>query len=368
VATVWILGAGASRAEHSAMPLVNDFMKIAFNLGRFNNPGGRRLLASIRANLGYTEEQLRTCTNVEELLTFAACDVSWLGLNDPKDENLARWGSGQLVRSLDCLIANVLFQAQQHVFAKKKMLHEGLVARMRSGDSVISYNYDLVIDHALWKACKTSAADYGIQFQYSLDGADLGHSTLEAYEHEPSRGISLLKLHGSLNWLHLTRHDILERGKQFRSLKDSIIYLRDGSRVSLSPRVFGKPFIISCSVEGKPGLPFVELSPVIVPPTFDKNAVWKLRGGAVRGLWSRARAALQGSKRVVIIGHSLRDADYQTRWLLRIALAMNNLKPTIAIVNPCDSDRARLRQFLESLGTVVEYTGLERYLSEEQSA
>lgn len=227
---------------------------------------------------------------------------------------------------------------------------------------------DLVIDHALWKAGKASVADYGIQFQYSLDGVDWGHSTLEAYEHEPSRGISLLKLHGSLNWLYLTRHDILEKGEQFGLLENSIIYLRDGSRVSLSARVFGKPFIISCSVEGKPGLPFVELSPVIVPPTFDKNAVWKLRGGAIRGLWSRARAALQGCKRVVIIGHSLRDADYQTRWLLRIALAMNNLQPTIAIVNPCDSDRARLRQFLESLGTVVEYTGLERYLSEEQSA
>jgi SIR2-like domain len=370
VATVWILGAGASRAEHSAMPLVNDFMKIAFNLGRFNNPGGKMVLASIRDNLGYTEEQLRTCTNVEELLTFAACDVSWLDLTDPTAENgglLARWVSTKLPETLEYLIASVLFQVQQEVFAKKETLHDALVKLMRTGDSVVSYNYDLVVDHALWKAGKASSADYGLQFQYSVDGAERDYSTLEAYQHEQSRGISLLKLHGSLNWLHIKHHHILERKDPFRALQDSVLYLRDGFEISLIQRQFGKTFILSCPSEWKADPGLVELTPVIIPPTFEKADAWKIRGGAIRELWSRALEAIQKCDRMVIIGHSLRDTDYQTRWLLRAALAKNAGRPKIAIVNKCDADRIRLHQFFESFGTVEEYPALEEYISEEQS-
>lgn len=38
-------------------------------------------------------------------------------------------------------------------------------------------------------------------------------------------------------------------------------------------------------------------------------------------LWPKAKEALEKCGRVVIIGLSLREADYQTRWLLRTALA-----------------------------------------------
>jgi hypothetical protein len=97
---------------------------------------------------------------------------------------------------------------------------------------------------------------------------------------------------------------------------------------------------------------YLELVPVIVPPTFDKAEVWRARGGILRRLWSQAKAALAACERVVLIGHSLREADYQTRWLFRASLAQRAPRPEIAIVNPSPEDRRRLHAFFESLGSV----------------
>lgn len=369
--TVWILGAGASRAEHREMPLVDDFMKTASDLGRFDGPRGQRLLNSIRADFGYSKEQVLGQVSIEELLTLAACNASWLSLqNSPAQdsESMSRhWASFSMPNSLEYLIAGVLFHFQQEVFAKSEMLHDSLVSLMQGGDAVISYNYDLLIDRALWKAGKASSADYAVPFKRSLDAAHGGSSTLEEYEAETSRGVSLLKLHGSLNWLCLKHHDVLEPTEQFQSLKDSVFYLRDAFRIGVGSRFFWGRFNVRCAAEQETGLSFVELTPVIVAPNFDKRDAWSIRGGAIRRLWELAQKALQDCTRVVIIGHSLRDADYQTRWLLRTALVANDQRPTICIVNPNEKDRAQLRQFFGSLGSAAEFATIEQYLKGEQA-
>ena len=80
-------------------------------------------------------------------------------------------------------------------------------------------------------------------------------------------------------------------------------------------------------------------------------------------LWPKAQKALQGCDRVVIIGLSLREADYRTRWLLRTALTSGRPRDVeIAIVNKGGDDRNRLRGFFLDLGKVVLYESVDEFL------
>ena len=81
-------------------------------------------------------------------------------------------------------------------------------------------------------------------------------------------------------------------------------------------------------------------------------------------LWSRALTALQACERVVVIGLSLRQADYQTRWLLRTSLTVGRPRDVeIDIVNPSPEDRDRLRRFFLDLGRVVLYETVDKFLA-----
>jgi hypothetical protein len=81
-------------------------------------------------------------------------------------------------------------------------------------------------------------------------------------------------------------------------------------------------------------------------------------------LWLKAQVALQGCDRAVIIGLSLREADYQTRWLLRSALTAARPRDVeIDIVNTSSADRERLRRFFLDLGKVVPYESVDKFLS-----
>ena len=73
--TVWIFGAGASKAAYCGMPLVKDIMEEALQRMRFSGSQGKRLLDFIRETYGYEDPK---DVNVEELLTFSWCDVSHL--------------------------------------------------------------------------------------------------------------------------------------------------------------------------------------------------------------------------------------------------------------------------------------------------
>ena len=62
--TVWILGAGASKAAYCGMPLVKDFMEEALHRLRLSRNQGSRLLNFIHETYGYEEPK---DVNVEEL-------------------------------------------------------------------------------------------------------------------------------------------------------------------------------------------------------------------------------------------------------------------------------------------------------------
>ncbi len=363
--TVWIFGAGASKAAYCGMPLVKNFMEEAFHRLRLSGNQGSRLLDFIRGAYGYEEPR---DVNVEELLTFAWCDVSHLDsqgdsvVQDPEE-------SGRLYRALDtlrkveALIVAVLFQAQRECIQIGDRVHDSLADRVdKAQDTVISYNYDLLVDHALWKVQKASSDDYGVAFNDAVDGSS-GPSVREAYRREPEiqpgcqgarEGVSVLKLHGSLNWLGLEHANLFKRDPE-------VFYLPRAINVSVGPDFWWTGFGSLRAATGTNDISQSgRLRPIIVPPTFAKDA---LRGSPMGKLWPKAKEALEKCDRVVIIGLSLREADYQTRWLLRTALAAARPRDIeIDVVNPSSEDRNRLRGFFLGLGRVVPYESIDRFL------
>ena len=362
--TVWILGAGASRAAYCGMPLVKNFMGEALHRLRLSGDQGSRLRRFIRDAYGYEE---LNGVDVEELLTFAWCDVSHL--DSRRDSPLPEPEQLRLVRALDtlrkveALIVAVLFQAQRECVQIGDRVHDALAERVdKTQDTVISYNYDLLGDNALWKAGKASSDDYGVAFDGAVDGSP-DPSVRAPYRREPEiqqgcqepgEGVPILKLHGSLNWLGLEHRDLFKRDPE-------VFYLPQAISVSVGPDFWWTGFGSLRLADGGNDISQCgRLRPIIVPPTFAKDA---LRGSPMGKLWPKAKEALEKCDRVVIIGLSLRDADYQTRWLLRTALAAARPRDIeIDVVNPSSEDRNRLRAFFLGLGRVVPYESIDDFL------
>jgi len=77
---------------------------------------------------------------------------------------------------------------------------------------------------------------------------------------------------------------------------------------------------------------------------------------------SRTTADAKGD-RVAIIGLSLREADFRTRWLLCTSLTVGRPRDfEIDVVNPSSEDRSRLRGFFLGLGRVVLYESIDKFL------
>jgi hypothetical protein len=74
--------------------------------------------------------------------------------------------------------------------------HLKLANSLAEGDAVISFNYDLLMDNALRQSGKLTDLGYILPFHKVL--SDSGWISPQ----NTSSNVSMLKLHGSLNWLH----------------------------------------------------------------------------------------------------------------------------------------------------------------------
>jgi len=185
--------------------------------------------------------------------------------------------------------------------------HAAIINRLQRQDTIISFNYDCVMDHALRR---TARGKWSAQYGYCFPSP----SRLEGYENwnadDPPRGanqsINLLKLHGSLNWQ-------LPSGET--AATDSI---------RLKQRLYEQ--------NGTPRF-------TIIPPEFVKTID---QDPNFEALWRNAERAIRGAEVIALVGFSFTPTDLHVESLFRIALAKSNLK-TLIIANPSASDRRRIR-------------------------
>lgn len=194
--------------------------------------------------------------------------------------------------------------------------HAKIVSELKPKDTIISFNYDCVADHALRTM---GTGRWSAKYGYSLPRPDRirGHDHWDAPS--PPAGsngtINLLKLHGSLNWKLPIDKDGQKPGE-----------------IRLKQRLYQQN-----------GIPRF----TIIPPAFVKN----IQGDSnFEALWRNAERAIRNAEMIALVGFSFTPTDLHVESLFRIALAGNNNLHSLVIANPSQDDRRRIRSvFSQSL-------------------
>jgi len=208
--------------------------------------------------------------------------------------------------------------------------HSKLANSMERGDTVISFNYDILMDNALRNSNKLTDSGYFLPLQRVSDNG---------YWRRPegtTSDVSLLKLHGSMNWLHCINCNsyLLRRSEKIGSWNTSL------------PR-----FCPNCQEPAS-------FKRVIVPPVLTKD----YSSQPIDYLWRQAGKCVSRVRDIVIIGYSFPPTDFAAEALLRIALKYSLQKEIrFTIVNPDETVFKRFAKAFRS--SKIEWkSSLEAYL------
>jgi hypothetical protein len=339
---VFILGAGASK--QAGAPLMGNFLDVAGDLllsGKvqendkrddfdrvFKAIGGMQAVHS-KARLDHTNiESVFTALELGRIIqTFPGLDLEGIELAIASLKQL-------IVKTLEITIP---FPVSKHGRIEAPKPYSdfcNLLNRLRvqaapnHSVSVITFNYDLCIDMAMYRA-------------------DLGPD----YALEPAVGVGfpvqLMKLHGSLNWV---KNDIdhtiaalemqrLEREmhsayatqlafpeiREFRIPFSSLIqyYFQDVAKIAVSPER------------------------VIVPPSWNKSDYHK----TLSQVWARAARHLSEAKYIFVIGYSLPETDSFFRHLYALGSVGAEPLRKFVVCDPAPEASGVNARFRTLLGT-----------------
>jgi len=253
-----------------------------------------------------------------------------------------------------------------------------LSRQLRPEDTIITFNWDVLLDRALQESTNwIPDTGYGIRFSSMFDEA------WRLPERPWSKGPTLLKLHGSTNWLrcHITRDvatgawsilrtntAVVAPGKEV----EVVFRMEYDSNVLADRRLSSAPYTLSqlrplCFVNGtrrfasfndrfRPGYaPFTYFQspldpnygaptgPLIIAPV--KHKAYGQYAIILEPLWARAADALRDARRIVIVGFSFPPTDLRARELF----TPSDRRRSIEMVDPYpDQPVSTLRELLGS--------------------
>ena len=226
---------------------------------------------------------------------------------------------------------NVLLRYIRRRLAHSCLFRFGVYTRvlaqsLRPEDSVLSFNYDLLMDQEL--IGEGGPLQYQ-NFSAKMLGKDLfkvgkGYRPVREWLAESVAAGSIsgptgpyyglyLKLHGSLNWF-VCPSGACPRSKQL-VVVSSIEQCLGSSAIGIN---------FQCSYC------YSELIPFLVPPLVQKPV---MNDPQLRNIWGNALAVLANAARVVVIGFSFQPSDFYAAWLFRRALERRK-DIRISVVNP----------------------------------
>ena len=286
--TLVVLGAGASRGASfvgpSTMlppPVDRDFFQILQMSRTGRTDDGRALL-------GYVRDAYGPALDVGMESVFSNLDAAGTFHHEVKiDPGPATNWPTKLVDSFRRVLPELLGET---IGTAECEHHLKLAGGLKATDNVVSLNYDCLIDRAL---CKGAGARFAAgRGGYGTEtGVDTDKWRGTAKGRQPKGSITLLKLHGSLNWA--------------------------GAAAPLPLRTdVYKPV--------KAG--------VIQPPLTNKPVTEE----PFRTIWKEARRSVRGARRLILVGYSMPIADGLVRSLLSTDLT-NLIEVIVAEPSPATS-------------------------------
>ncbi len=196
--------------------------------------------------------------------------------------------------------------------------HEQLVQSFRSGDTIISFNYDLVVERALSEIALRRGAPFGGW----LYGFSKGPKKFDLP--------MILKLHGSSNW-RLVKDDFVVLTKTWDEFHRAPGYLGHKGHGTIFP---------------------------IFLPFWDK----RIERRPWLQLWQHAMKRLRSSGSLVVWGFSLAQTDVKAQQLLNLALGKRR-GLRLCVVDPSAATRERWREMLPE-AQYWEYTDIHDFLKQ----
>jgi len=343
--TVFLLGAGASRGAlpHALLnnkrlkpPLNGDFFKVAETYARAHGVTSVESRRFERLRRVFKDDiPVRGMPTMEEAFSLLYLAGDFPEIYKRRRGRRPAVGKRQEIEDFLRLAFGILTHLDRSRDAQTG--YDRLAANLSPGDTIITLNYDTLLDSALWRH------GWDPKVGYCLSGGRNKVRWTSNGDEPPTSasGVRLLKLHGSVNWF--------VRGSASRL---EAVFTKKPVRVT-PPRTQE----IASHIRQ------------IVPPLYGKA----FKHDHWRRLWDLAYAALREAETLVIIGCSLVDTDFHLRALAsRVAKWRKKQGPpfrSVALVDRSLRVRRKWRRVLR--GLTAEYrsiNGFERFLSEEVSA
>lgn len=194
--------------------------------------------------------------------------------------------------------------------------------------SVITTNWDILLDNSIYNNIqeKKLSRQYDAVVDYCcyISSYDKSDETVKPGLEVLGRGgfnVKLLKLHGSLNWLQCPRCHRL--------------YVKFNQKIAMNPyNNIDKPSCRHCNNNFNKHTSHNLISNLIMP-TFLKD----LSNPQYKIVWQNAGIELSEAKRIVFIGYSLPQADFEMRQLLSRMVAENTEIEVVDYERPNTDDK-----------------------------
>jgi hypothetical protein len=310
---VYILGAGFSK--EAGAPLVNDFLDIARDI--YHDPNSKldseeremfRQVFEFKKRVSQSREKfiidlddieqlfgliemshrLEQKEDVRGAMVYVIAKTLQIAIENHRKRPTIKFGfpaefgsiHPSMIRDVRLDSPNVYTTDIYNFFA---LLLSGRYDRKSRSNTVITFNYDLVLDHALLSL--KAGPKYGLPDDQTDDGT-LGE-----------QGVHLLKLHGSTNWAICPACKFVHVA---------------GSKFTGDPSGFRERGCTKCRKNN--------LRLLLVPPSWDKSDYRDV----MRPIWQRAVDALKSATRICVIGYSMPPTDTFFKFLLTLGLAENH--------------------------------------------
>lgn len=229
--------------------------------------------------------------------------------------------------------------------------------------AVISTNWDILLDNALQtlidKEPKPKDVDFSgvVDYCCHISSLDEDEKKIKPGLYALGKGrynVKLLKLHGSMNWLQCPKCQRLFV-KFYRRLTGGYVFHNQHCRHCL------KNFKAEETLDAK-------LRTNLIMPTFLKD----LNNFQIKLIWQNAGVELSEADKVVFLGYSLPQADFELRQLLsrmirkdakiEVVLTEHDNPENYARNNKYNSAGFRYEVFFSGRKLSIHYDGIEKYL------
>jgi hypothetical protein len=332
---VFILGAGAS--FEAGAPMMGNFLDRAEDMlrnGEVNDfADDFQKVFSLIMNLQaiYAKSDL-DLSNIEAIFGVLEMASTIRRLPEIPAEEIGSYRDALITVIVKTLERSIIYRVNGLVaekpepvgsYQKLSQIIKGLSENRHEKSSIITFNYDVALDHALFHE--------GFNVQYCT------HDEVDTNAANKKYSIRLLKLHGSSNWGNCTKcHNIVPYDMPAFFSTHNKYYGEDGSSGKFLEVSDYLPELKHCGER-------LEAVPVIVPPTWNKSSYH----GALSNVWSAAAQELSEARNIYVFGYSLPESDPFFRYLF----ALGTLEPSrIRRFWVFDPDNSVEKRYLSFIG------------------